>query len=389
MVQTVLHARYLISLIDLISFTVLTIVRQQDSKVDSPRPKNDQQDTSAPTTPPSPMNDTTALLNRPLTPQSTVILRRSRSAESAASPSSSKVKVEDLPPSAVASAPRQMPGRHNGSERPEILFPFMPHHYPPIMMPNFPPNLPHPPSHLLTRESNGSAPSMNDTRYISPSGPKSLAYVPTISYSNPLSIRPAGTMYWPGERYVPASTPSPPVQASIPKKPLPIGSDWPYNRQANGSTPKPARQLSMSTSTASPTPRPAPHSSAIPPSLASPSTPTLPTNSTINAASVTQFNSTRSGQNSYPGKSLINCMFRTHCAVTLRTVATSFSLVVVMVMIVESFDSPSLLFPVPQAQNGSSMPWVQTNGPEQTRMPDVPHNLSIPPLSQDETSSGE
>ncbi|KAI0763660.1 hypothetical protein BC629DRAFT_1596860 [Irpex lacteus] len=178
-------------------------------------------------------------------------IRRTPSPVSPASPSSSKVKVEDiLPPR----PPPQQPISNDNSlaydpARPDLqlqrnvpLFP------PPMAMPNFPPNLvrgapsaPAPPQPSIPQWSNGHVPPQQPPRTARrpslPPDSKSLTPIPASSYSNPLGIRPAAPSgswkhdkYNPNEQSPPPSLPTPPV----PKKPVPIGSGWPHNRHTNG-----------------------------------------------------------------------------------------------------------------------------------------------------------
>ena len=135
---------------------------------------------------------------------------------------------------------------------------------PPLAMPNFPPNLvrpqssaPPPPPPPLARWQNGHIPPpplpSTTTRRTSPPPLQPLPYIPTNSYSNPLGIRPAapsGT--WKHDRYNPNdqvhSTLTP--TATVAKKPVPIGSGWPRNRNVNGQTSKSGSKWSATKSTA-------------------------------------------------------------------------------------------------------------------------------------------
>lgn len=204
-----------------------------------------------------------------------------------------------------------MSNSYNGPAHPEMPFPFMPPGYPPMAMPNFPPNLTHPPPRLLSRGStstNGVTQSATNARHTPPPDSRALAYTPATSYTNPLNIRPTANMFWPPEPYDPhspsmplsSSTASPviPPPSLAPKKPAPIGSGWPSNRQTNGHSGKAGRRTSINTPTSASTPHPAPFVSPIPPAA---TLSALNNSPTINVAPGTQMNDSRFGDTRSPG----------------------------------------------------------------------------------------
>lgn len=75
---------------------------------------------------------------------------------------------------------------------------------------------------------------------IPPPDYRQLAYIAEGSYSNPLGIKPAGVNGWRSNKPLPPqiSTSAPPKMNGPPKKPVAIGNGWPYNRQNNGSMPR-------------------------------------------------------------------------------------------------------------------------------------------------------
>lgn len=179
---------------------------------------------------------------KPLSPQAQPTQVRQRSPATvrrAPSPplspaSSSKVKIEDVPSLSSVTQPAISLSQF-------------------VIRPPLPPPAP-PPGPRTSRFSNApphAAPPTTDPRrrpsdtgiaVPAPTPPpdyKSLAYVSEGSYSNPLNIRPAGTNKWKSDKPLPPqiSTSAPPKSGGS-KKPVAIGSGWPYNRQANGGNAK-------------------------------------------------------------------------------------------------------------------------------------------------------
>lgn len=134
--------------------------------------------------------------------------------------------------------------------RPDLQLPVGPARFPPMAMPNFPPNLvrPPPPPPPSGEWSNGhiNMPSMSRRRSPPPDSKPQSSYVPANPFSNPLGIRPAVPGPWQRDSFSP-SVPPPPASApptSSGKKPVPIGNGWPHSRQPNGHTPKSRRRSS-------------------------------------------------------------------------------------------------------------------------------------------------
>lgn len=151
--------------------------------------------------------------------------------------SSSKVKIEDVPPLSSVVQPVSPPGtslaqfgirpQHSSPPRAMPTGPRMSRfsHAPPANTPTVDPG--HPVDNGIT------VPIQPPPDY------KQLAYVAEVSYSNPLGIKPAGTNGWRSNKPLPPQlSTSAPSKANGPKKPVAIGSGWPYNRQMNGNAPR-------------------------------------------------------------------------------------------------------------------------------------------------------
>ncbi|KAI0345067.1 hypothetical protein BDW22DRAFT_1370783 [Trametopsis cervina] len=203
-------------------------------------------------------------------------VRRTPTPEFSAAPSSSKVKIEDtLPaPPLPQQAPMSSLTAAYDPTRPDLQLPVGPARFPPMAMPNFPPNLvrPPPPPPPSGEWSNGhiNMPSMSRRRSPPPDSKPQSSYVPTNPFSNPLGIRPAVPGPWQRDSFSP-SVPPPPASApptSSGKKPVPIGNGWPHSRQPNGHTPKSRRRSSAKATSFVPASR----SNPVVPSVDSPAT---------------------------------------------------------------------------------------------------------------------
>ena len=152
----------------------------------------------------------------------TPVKAKSPASSTPSSASSSKVKIEDVPLAVPASETSLTPAQ--GS----VASPSSQH----IPIPS---GLFAPPPNSHPNNAGFSDPRRRwSNSFVSegspPPDPKSLAYIPAGSFSNPLNIRPSGGYGW-GRGRPPNQPPGPPNPA---RKPVPIGNGWPYSRGQNG-----------------------------------------------------------------------------------------------------------------------------------------------------------